>query len=68
MTNQYHATARDIRTTGFYFRTYDEYVEKASNHKINMVSNFGAMAQSSDITEIEIKNFHYIAWGGRDIY
>lgn len=33
MTNQYHATPYDISATGFYFNTFDEYVEKASKHK-----------------------------------
>lgn len=33
MTNQYHATPYDISATGFYFSTYEEYVEKAATHK-----------------------------------
>lgn len=33
MTNQYHATPYDISATGFYFTSYDEYVEKAASHK-----------------------------------
>jgi len=33
MTNQDHATPYDISAMGFYFGTYDEYVEKAASHK-----------------------------------
>ena len=33
MTNIYHATPYDISATGFYFSTYDEYIEKAAKHK-----------------------------------
>lgn len=33
MTNQYHATPYDTSAMGFYFRTYDEYIEKAASHK-----------------------------------
>ena len=33
MTNQYHATPYDLSAAGFYFTTYEDYLEKASNHK-----------------------------------
>ena len=33
MTNQYHATPYDLSAKGFYFSTYEDYVEKALNHK-----------------------------------
>ncbi len=33
MTNQYHATPYDTSATGFYFSTYEDYLDKASNHK-----------------------------------
>lgn len=33
MTTLYHATPYDIHAMGFYFKTYDEYVQKASTHR-----------------------------------
>ncbi|UTW58843.1 antirestriction protein ArdA [Kordiimonas sp. SCSIO 12603] len=46
MTNIYHATPYDISATGFYFKTYDEYAEKAANH---------TNAHGSPVEEYEIQ-------------
>lgn len=33
MTNIYHATPYDISATGFYFNTYEEYLEQSASHR-----------------------------------
>ena len=57
MTNIYHATPYDVSAIGFYFKTYDEYVEKAASHR---------NAHGSPVEEYEIQfidGTDYIAWG-----
>ena len=53
MTNQYHATPYDINATGFYFNTYDEYVEKASTHK----NDYGDPVEEYEIQFINGDNY-----------
>ncbi len=52
MTNQYHATPYDISATGFYFNTYDEYIEKASKHK----NEYGEPVEEHEIQFIDGDN------------
>ena len=33
MTNTYHATPYDISASGFYFQTYEDYLEKSASHR-----------------------------------
>ena len=46
MTNVYHATPYDISAMGFYFSTYDDFVEQAATHK---------NAHGSPVEEYEIQ-------------
>ena len=52
MTNQYHATPYDISATGFYFSTYEEYVEKAATHK----NEYGEPVEEYEIQFIDGDN------------
>jgi len=53
MTNIYHATPYDISATGFYFNTYDEYLEKFASHQ----NDYGDPVEEYEIQFIEGENY-----------
>jgi len=53
MINQYHATAYDISATGFYFKTYEEYAEKASTYK----NQYGDPVEEYEIQHVAGDNY-----------
>ena len=57
MTNIYHATPYDISATGFYFSTYDEYAEKAANHR----NEYGDPVEEYEIQFIDGDNSRLFA-------
>ena len=52
MTNIYHATPYDISATGFYFKTYEEYAEKADSH----INAYGDPVEEYEIQFIDGDN------------
>ncbi|MFC3052293.1 antirestriction protein ArdA [Kordiimonas pumila] len=52
MTNVYHATPYDLHTIGFYFSTYDEYLEKSATH----TNEFGQHIEEYEIQFIDGDN------------
>ncbi len=53
MTNTYHATPYDISATGFYFETYEGYVERAALHR----NRYGEPVEEYEIQFIEGDNY-----------
>lgn len=52
MSNLYHATPYDISATGFYFKTYEEYSEKASKH----MNEYGQHVEEYEMQFIDGEN------------
>jgi len=53
MTNTYHATPYDISATGFYFNTYDEYLDKSASHR----NEYGDPVEEYEIQFIDGNNY-----------
>ena len=53
MSNVYHATPYDISAAGFYFSSYDEYLEKAASHR----NEYGDPVEEYEIQAIELDAF-----------
>ena len=53
MTNTYHATPYDISATGFYFRNYNEYLEKSITH----CNEYGDPVEEYEIQFIDGDNY-----------
>lgn len=53
MTNTYHATPYDISAVGFYFTTYEEYVDSAETHR----NDYGDLVEEYEIQFIDGDNF-----------
>ncbi|WP_262694705.1 antirestriction protein ArdA [Kordiimonas aquimaris] len=52
MTNKYHATPYDISAAGFYFSTYDEYLDKSAKHR----NDYGDPVEEYEIQFIDGEN------------
>ena len=52
MTNIYHATPYDISATGFYFSTYEDYLEKSASHR----NQYGGPVEEYEIQFIDGEN------------
>ena len=53
MKNLYHATPYDMTAIGFYFRTYEEYLEKAKTHK----NKYGDPVEEYEIQFLDGENY-----------
>ncbi|WP_019959571.1 antirestriction protein ArdA [Woodsholea maritima] len=53
MTNIYHATPYDISATGFYFSTYEDYLEKFASHR----NEYGDPVEEYEIQFIDGDNY-----------
>ncbi|MEP2942676.1 MAG: antirestriction protein ArdA [Sneathiella sp.] len=51
--NEYHATPYDISAAGFYFKTYEEYLEKAAHH----TNDYGDKVEEFEIQFIDGDNY-----------
>jgi antirestriction protein len=52
MTNIYHATPYDISSAGFYFRTFEDYLEKSASHR----NEYGDPVEEYEIQFIDGEN------------
>jgi len=52
MTYEYHATPYDVSATGFYFSTYEEYLEKSASHR----NAYGQHVEEYEIQFIDGEN------------
>lgn len=52
MTNIYHATPYDISAAGFYFSTYEDYLEKSASHR----NEYGHPVEEYEIQYIDGEN------------
>ena len=53
MTNIYHATSYDISASGFYFKTYDEYLDQSVKHR----NDYGDPVEEYEIQFIDGDNY-----------
>ncbi len=53
MTNTYHATPYDISASGFYFNTYEDYLEKSATHR----NYYGDPVEEYEIQFIDGDNY-----------
>ena len=53
MTNTYHATPYDTSALGFYFNTYEEYLEKYATHR----NDYGDPVEEYEIQFIDGDNY-----------
>ncbi|MBL4617758.1 MAG: antirestriction protein ArdA [Robiginitomaculum sp.] len=53
MTNTYHATPYDISASGFYFNTYEDYLEKSATHR----NEYGDPVEEYEIQFIDGDNY-----------
>ncbi len=53
MTNIYHATPYDISASGFYFKTYDEYLDQSVKHR----NDYGDPVEEYEIQFIDGDNY-----------
>lgn len=53
MTNIYHATPYDISASGFYFKTYDEYLDQSTKHR----NDYGEPVEEYEIQFIDGDNY-----------
>jgi Antirestriction protein (ArdA) len=53
MTNTYHATPYDISASGFYFQSYEEYLEKSATHR----NDYGNPVEEYEIQFIDGDNY-----------